>query len=142
MRRPTAQEHIASLMLEDYGSNLGQNPNAGPTHIPSDPPSIVRVTDAVGGDRHTEMRQCSAESCGNNLRGRSCGLAAVEINQHGGCSSYEARGDGRYDDHDEPDEDSETIIGISAMMPGEVDMPSQRGSFAGQFGQFNNGTMT
>lgn len=140
--RQTAQEQIASLMLEDFGSNLGQDPNAGPSYTPSDPPSVVRVTDAVGGDRHTEMRQCSAEGCANNLRGRSCGLAAVEINQEGGCSSYEARGDSRYEDHDEPDEDQETIIGISAMMPSEVDVPSQRGRTSGMFGNFNNGTMT
>src|SRR3954466_14541521 len=75
-RTTTIQEDIASLMAEDYGSNLGQNPNAGPISMPSDGPSSTEVRDAVGGDRHTEMRECSAIDCAYNLEGRSCGLAA------------------------------------------------------------------
>lgn len=138
-KRPTQQEIIASLMTEDYGSNLGQDPNAGPARMPSDPPTGARVTDDSS-QRHTEMQQCAAENCSNNLQGRFCGLAAVAINQQGGCENYEASGDSRYED-DDPDQDQETIIGISALMPSEVDVPSQRGA-NGPFGRFNPGTMT
>ena len=140
-RRLTIQEEIASNMMEDYGSNLGQDPNAGPVSMPSDAPGGAEVIDAVGDERHTEMRECSAIDCANNLRGRSCGLAAIQVDRRGACGSYESRGASRYEDDEVgPDEDEETIIGISTMMPTQVDLPSQRGKMTGGFGNFNNGT--
>lgn len=142
MPKQTIQEQIASMMSEDYGSNFGQDPSAGPARMPSDLSSIVQVTDAVGGQRHTEMKLCSAENCSNNLGGRTCGLAVIEVNQQGGCDNYETSGDSRYEDDEVPSNDDETIRGISDLMSTEIDVPSQRGKVAGIFGSFNNGSMS
>lgn len=137
-RRLTGPELIASMMIEDCGSNFGQDPTAGPERMPINQAAGLHVIDAVGTERHTEMRECSAQSCANNVKGRHCGLAAISINDHGGCDNYEADEEEECDD-EVPDEDAETIIGISKLIPNEFDVPTGRGAISGMYGHFNSG---
>ncbi len=127
-----------AVLMEDFSSNFGQDPTASAARMPADlPMAAAQVTDGVGKQRHTEMRECVAESCTNNLQGRTCGLSAIEINREGGCGSYEPRAE-QCEDDDVPSADAETIIGISAMMPAEADHPAQ---LSNMHGKFNPGAM-
>ena len=107
VRKPTPDQ-IAELMIEDEFGNpmMSQTPispvvSAGPTTpFGRDPP---RHNDSMPLQQvMTEMRSCNATSCSNNDQGR-CSLRSIGINEHGGCTEYEAaadyqQGDGRYEE--------------------------------------------
>jgi hypothetical protein len=94
MSRQSIPLVVADLMMEyEDGMTAGITGLTGQETPDLDMPGGHAVDDGVSEAPGTGMRACGAVNCAHNVEGQRCELDQIEINQHGGCSDYEAAAD-------------------------------------------------
>lgn len=127
-RRVTPQDRIAALMEDDNSMSAIGYEDAGPAELPQDQPtSGSEVADGRSNRPITNVRECAATGCANNVKGGKCSLSIISINEEGGCDNYEARAD------EDDLRDQENIRNIGDMMPSSPDLPSNISAIISKF---------